>query len=268
MFSPYIRKYYDWADAGSDALKGAGTGATIGSIIPGVGTAVGAVAGGLIGGLTGLFQKKKGNQILKQNPYPTESLPPELDTNQRLAQQAATEGMPSEQYQAAERDIQRNQAASLQAATDRRSGVQSAGAIVQASNDATGNLNAKSAEMRRQNLDRLLGANKDIASYRDRLFDWNQKNKYLQNYQYGQSLVGAGNAGMFSGADKILSGLTQGYANGLFSGRSGGSTVQDTTGYQFGGGDQLASIGSGPQSGANTDVILNPNGYSNILLNQ
>lgn len=230
MFNTEIRKYYDWSDAGGDAMSGARIGGAIGSAVPGVGTLIGAGAGALLGSITGLFQKKKGNALLKQNPYPTEPIPNELLANQQQAQRMADEGMPSAQYQQAQKNIQRQQVAAIQSAQDRRLGGATISGVQQATNDAQANLDAKSAEMRRQNQLNLQSVNNDVAGYRSKAFDWNQKNRYLQAYQLGNSLVGAGNANMFAGADKLLAGLTGAYSNGLFSGRSGGSSVPSTNG--------------------------------------
>lgn len=206
-----------------------GMGASLGSFGGPLGSLIGAGAGALLGGITGLFQKKKANQILGQNPYPTEAVPNEVLANQQLAQNMALEGMPSEQYSAAEKDIQRQQNAAIRSATDRRSGVQLTGAIQQQSDDATAKLNAESAAMRRQNQLNLQTVNNQVAGWRDKVWDWNQRQKYLQNYQYGQSLLGQGNANMFSGADKLLGGLTQGYASGMFT-RNGRAPISGTGG--------------------------------------
>lgn len=268
MFNLEIRKYYD-ASIGGDALKGAGEGAALGSVIPGVGTAIGAVAGGLIGGVTGFFQKKKANALLKQNPYPNMPVPPEVLANQQQAERMADEGMPSEQYEQAQKNIQRQQATAIQATQDRRSGTAAVGAIQQGTNDAIGQLDATSAGIRRQNQLNLQSVNNNVADYRTRAFDWNQKGKYLQNYQYGMSLLGSGNASMFAGADKILGGLTQGYANGLFSGRGKQPIDRSQINAYQSEGTGLADTGvTGYSPGANTDVLMDPNGYSSSALIQ
>lgn len=207
----------------ADILQDAGQGAALGSVIPGVGTLVGGLGGAALGLIGGLFQKKKGNQLLKQNPFPTEAMPPEVLANQQIAQGAAEQGMPSEQYQQAQRNIERNQAAAMNSATDRRSGVQSVGAIQQASNDATGNLDAQSAEMRRQNIGQLLNVNNQVASWKDKLFDANQRQKYIQNYNYGMGLVGQGNQNMMGGADRLLGTVAGAAASGLFG--TGGASA-------------------------------------------
>jgi len=201
-----------------DILGDAATGATLGSVIPGVGTLIGGLGGAAIGVLGGLFGRKKAKQTLAQNPYPAQEMPSEITANQQIAQSAATQGMPSEQYEAAQKNIQRNQAAAISAAQDRRSGVQSIGAIQQQSDDATNQLNAQSAETRRQNISQLLGVNQQAASWKDKLFDWNQRQKYIQNYNYGMGLLGQSNQNILSGADRALGTIAGAAASGQFGG--------------------------------------------------
>lgn len=205
-------------------------GASLGSVIPGVGTLVGGLGGAAIGLVSGLFGKKKANNILGQNPYPNQEMPSEVTANQQIAQGAATQGMTSEQYDAAQRNIQRNQAAAISAAgTSPGGAVRNIGAIQQASNDATGNLNAQSAEMRRQNISQLMGANTAAASWKDKLFDWNQRQKYIQNYNYGMGLLGQSNQNIMSGADKLLGTAVGASASGMFGG-NGASPAAGATG--------------------------------------
>jgi hypothetical protein len=235
MFDTLIKKYYDVGAAAKGAASGAAMGAALGPW--------GAAAGGVIGGAIGFFQKKKGNALLKSNPYPNEPIPPEVLANQQAAQNMANEGMPAQQYAQATKNIQRQQATAINSAQDRRGGLATIGAIQQGTNDATGNLDAASAGIRRENQLNLQTVNNQIAGWRDKTFDWNQKQRYLQNYQYGMSLVGSGNQNIMSGADKLLGGLASAYGNGYFSGGGGGG---NTPIYSSGGGNQ-SGTGQGPQ---------------------
>lgn len=259
-----IKKYYD---VGSDALSGAGTGAALGSIVPGLGTLAGGLIGGGIGLVSGLFQKKKANNILKQNPYPTQNIPQEVLRNQQEAEQMSLQGMPSQQYQQAQKDIQRQQQQALNAATDRRSGVDSISAIQEASNDATGRLNAMDSQQRIQNRLNLQTVNNQVAGWRDKLFNVNQRDKYLQNYQYGMSLLGAGNQNMMGGADRLLGGLVGAYANGTFNVLFGNkNSIPNRDGSVAGNSYRyMQPIEQGGVSGspANNISSINPYGYSN-----
>ena len=266
MFNQEIRKNYD-ASIGGSALKGASAGAALGSIIPGVGTVIGGVAGGLIGAASGFFQKKKANKILSQNPYPIQTIPVEELANQQEAERMANEGLPSAQYQQAQKNIQRQQAAAIASAQDRRMGGALVPAIQEQSDVAQGNLDAQSAEARRQNQLNLQTVNSQVANARQQAFDWNYKQKYLRTYQYANSLLGAGNANMFSGADKVLGSLTQGYASGLFSGKGKTTSTANTPSLDDLNGTGLQSTGAtGYQAGNNTDILINPNSYSNSAI--
>ena len=252
-------------DIFGDALGGAGTGASIGSVIPGVGTAIGGIVGGALGIASGLFGKKKANKILAQNPYPTQEMPSEITENQQIARGAATQGMPSEQYEAAQKNIQRNQAAAVSAAQDRRSGVQSIGAIQQASDDATNQLNAQSAEMRRQNRAELYSANQTAASWKDKLFDWNQRQKYIQNYNYGMGLLGQSNQNIMSGADRLLGTAVGAGASGLFGGRGNSPAAASAAPAPYMYTPALANQGGAVNSPAAAGGYLNP--YAPSLIN-
>lgn len=204
---------------GGTVLKDAGEGAALGSVIPGVGTLIGGAGGALIGLASGFFSKKKANSILKANPYPTQGMPNEIAANQQIAQAEATQGMPSEQYAAAQKNIQRSQQAAISATSASPGGaVRNIGAITQASNDATGQLNAQSAQMRRENIGQELNANSAAASWRDKLFDWNNKTKYAQQYNYGMGLLGQSNQNLIGGADRLLGTASGAVASGMFSG--------------------------------------------------
>lgn len=211
-------------DAGS-VLGDAAKGAALGSVIPGVGTLIGGAGGAALGLVSGLFGKKKAKNLLAQNPYPNQPLPSEITANEQIAQGAALQGTPSEQYQEAQKGIQRTQNAAIDAASTSPGGaVRNIGAIQQGSNDATGQLNAQSAEARRQNTAQLLGVNAQAASWKDKLFDWNQRQKYVQNYNYGMGLLGQSNQNIMSGADKLLGTAAGAAASGLFGGGGRGAT--------------------------------------------
>src|SRR6201989_1982911 len=99
----------------SQILSDAGAGASIGALAGPEGALIGGVVGAGYGLVSGLFQKKKANALLKNNPYPTQPIPAEELANQEAAQNMANEGMPSAQYQAANKNIQRQQAAAIAA---------------------------------------------------------------------------------------------------------------------------------------------------------
>lgn len=207
-------------DAGT-VLKDASAGAALGSVIPGVGTLIGGAGGALLGLASGFFGKKKAKNILAKNPYPNQPTPSEISANQQIAQGAATEGTPSQQYQETQKAIQRTQNAAIDAAATSPGGaVRNIGAIQQGTNDANAQAGAQSADRRQQNVAQLLGTNIQSANWKDKLFDWNQRQKYIQNYNYGMGLLGQSNQNIIGGADRILGTVAGALGSGAFGGGS------------------------------------------------
>ena len=161
--------------------------------------------GGLVSGIIGAGQKRKGRKMLREiGDGPQYEIPDEI-TN------AAATGLPSEQYNQAMKNIQRQQMFALSKAQDRRGGLGALGGIQQTSNDAMGQLDAQNAQARQQN-------QRVLAGYRDKAFDWNKKRPYEQKYQYGMSLLGTGNQNVASGIDQGITGA--GYIGlGLLGGK-------------------------------------------------
>lgn len=169
-----------------------------------------ALVSGLIGGIAGAKQRKQGKQILKDNPYPTYSIPQEVMQNKNLAQSMAGEGLPSQQYNQAMNNIQRQQTFAIRNLQDRRSALMGLPKILRASNDAGLNLDVANANARRQNQRQLMDVNNQVSRYKDQAWNWNVKNKYEQNYAYGMSLLGKGNQNIMGGIDKGLGGIALG----------------------------------------------------------
>lgn len=232
-----------------------GFGDFLGGLVGGANPIAG-IAGGLISGIGGLFQKNKGSDILKNNPRPQMAIPQEALANQAAARQMANEGLPSEQYQQGIKNIQRNQVAALANAQDRRLGGALVGGIQQRSNDATGNLDVASAEARRQNQMNLQNVNNNVADWRNRVWDYNQRQKYNEMHSYGMGLLGAGNANFMSGLDKVTAGLLGRLPFG------GNRQPQMQPSYSSEGVGLADTGGYGYSPGSNTDVVLDPNAYS------
>jgi hypothetical protein len=85
------------------------------------------------------------------------------------------------------------------------------------------------------------------------------------------SLLGQGNANVVSGADKLLGTFTRGAASGLFSGKGNNPTTSPPPNMLNADGSAKFSDNNtawqdtgatGYQQGANTDIVMNPNGYS------
>jgi hypothetical protein len=175
--------------------------------------ALGGIASGLIGG----GQRRRAKKGLDDLVYPIYDIPQEVIQNKSLAQDLASTGMPSAQYARAQQNILRQQSNAIRQAQDRRSGIGMIGKIQQATNDAQLGLDAQDAQQRVANQKTLIDVNNQVGAYRDKAFDWNKKNKYLQDRAYYMSQLGAGNQNIMSGIDRFLGGATN-IAGGLFGG--------------------------------------------------
>lgn len=186
-------------------------------------------AGGRFKGVIGLIQSLKANKLLKNIKYPTETLPEEFQQNQNLAQTMAATGMPSEQYNLAMKNIQRQQLMALRSANDRRGGLNILPQILQGGNDATLKLDANNAAMRIQNQRNLIGVNNYIGGQKRDLYDKNIRQKYLRDYNYAMSLKGMGNQNMLGSVDQMLGAGATAYGN-TFGNNNYGGTPGDPMG--------------------------------------
>jgi len=176
----------------------------------GQGQGIANIAGGLISGITGLSQKRKAKKLLKEaGDQPIYNIPQEILRNQKMAEQAANEGMPSQQYNNAMKNIQRTQNNLLAGTTDRRSALMALPKLQQQANDAAGNLDAQDANMRLQNQRTLYNIGNTTAQYRDKAFQTNQMQPWERKYNYAQQLMGAGNQNFTSGLEKLAGGVGQ-----------------------------------------------------------
>lgn len=188
-----------------------------------VAAAVGVVSAG-VKIYSGIKQKNAAKKQLAE--LQGKEIPGALLDNQRLATQMAGQGMPSEQYAQAQKNIDRQNNLAIMRAANRRAGIGLISTIQQNTNDANSNLDARNALMRLQNERTLLGVNSQVAGY--------QNQKYQGDYNYARSLQGAGNQNINSGIDEGIAGIGSG-VSGYMSKRRGG-------GY-FGGGSNNAGWG-------------------------
>jgi hypothetical protein len=165
------------------------------------------VVGGLVKGLIGGGQKRKGKKLLNSLQFPEEQLAGELTENQNLARTRAVSGIPSEQYAKAMKDIQRNQLTAFRTAKGGRGGLGNIAGILQGTNDATLDLNAKDAMMRVDNEGRLINVNNNIAGWKSKLFDINKRKPYEEQRNYAYGLLGAGNSNIMAGIDQGTAGV-------------------------------------------------------------
>ena len=184
------------------SLSGGGSG--------GAGQGIANIAGGLIGGVTGYLQKRKAKKLLQAaGDQPLYNIPQEIFRNQKQAELNAQEGMPSQQYNNAMKNIQRSQTNALSGALDRRSALMALPRLQQQASDAYGNLDAKDAAMRTQNQQTLYNVGNTTAQYRDKEWNTNKMQPWQRKYNYGMQLLGAGNQNFTSGLEKLVGGIGQ-----------------------------------------------------------
>lgn len=172
----------------------------------GAGQGAANIAGGLLSGVTGYFQRRKAKKELAKLQRPEYTIPNEILQNQRRAEQAANEGLPSQQYNQAMQNIQRQQSRALTAAGSRRGALMALPGLQQQANDQQLNLDVKDAQARMANQQQLYGINSQVAGYRDKAFNINKMQPYQDNLNYYRSLLGAGNQNLIGGIDKAASG--------------------------------------------------------------
>lgn len=183
--------------------------------MPDIFSAGAGLVSGLISGIAGIGQRNKAKKALNQLQYPTEQLPEELTRNQNMAEQMAGQGLPSEQYNQAMKNIERQQLMALNNAHNRRSGLIGLGGIQQRGDDALLNLDVANSQQRIANQRNLMSVNSQVAGVKRDLFDKNVRDKYNRDYGYNMSLLGSGNQNLFGGIDKGVAGLG-GILSGLF----------------------------------------------------
>jgi hypothetical protein len=166
------------------------------------------ILGGVLKGITGGGQRRQGKKLLNQiGEQPIEQMPSEITANQTLAGIRANTGMPSEQYNMAMQNIQRQQARSLMGAGDRRGGLSMIGSLQQGSDDAAGKIDAQSANMRLANQKDLMNVNNTAAGWKSKLFQQNILNPYMRKYNYAMNLLGSGNQNISNGIEQGVAGL-------------------------------------------------------------
>lgn len=196
--------------------------AIIGAVV-GIGTA----AYGIVSSST--KEKRARREVDRLNAsQPVETIPTEITKNQELANLRAKTGLPSEQYNMAMKNIQRQQAKTLKSAMDRRMGLGLLASVDDNANQAIGRLDANNANARLQNEKVSMDTNNQVANWKKGIYDRNVRKVWENNMDYQQAVVGqqqqnksqAINSGInFASAALIGSGIgnsRSGWASGLF----------------------------------------------------
>lgn len=189
--------------------------------------AIAALAGSAIKGISGAVQKNRAHGLLNDlGDSPNESIPDEVYQNQAQAKLNANVGLPSEQYNQAMKNLQRQQLMQLKQANDRRGGLAVLAGGQQNYDDSLLKLDVANSQARLQNQKTLYGINNNIAGWKDKVWGNNVRDKWNRKYQYAMSLLGAGNQNFTSGIDGVI-GAGLEYAGGQNGGgQSNGDIVK------------------------------------------
>ena len=181
----------------------------LGNLLGGAGAANPAMLGlgalGSIGqGIAGIFQAGKAKKMMRRLQDPGYNIPKEFAQNLAISESMAKEGMPAEQYNKGQQDINRAGTAGVRAIS--RSSNPSAGAasLLRGQTDALNNLNVANASARRQNILGAMGARRELAGQKLAKQQYEQQ-AYSEAYNQANAMRGAGIQNQIGG----MSGLGQ-----------------------------------------------------------
>lgn len=191
--------------------------AIIGAVVA-VGTATYGIA-------EGANQKRRARHKLEalEKDKPVEKMPEELIKNQELSNLRSKTGLPSEQYNLAMKNIQRQQMRTLRGAADRKMGLSLLPTVDDNANRALETLDARNADARRQNERVLMDTNTQIGNFKKGLYDRNVRQPWDRAVEYNMALKGQGNQNI---SNSIVSGLN---AVGAIAGAAKGSGSGDNS---------------------------------------
>jgi len=155
----------------------------------------------------GIYQAVKGFNLANQD-RPQYSIPQEILDNLTDAEVQALRGMPAEQKQQFIDNIMRSQQASMQALADRKSGLSGIGTINQNAMDSYRKMLSMDAQQRQKNEQALISQRDVVADYRDKVFQQNEMNPFLEDMQAAEALKG-------SGFRNIMGGVSSGAKMGI-----------------------------------------------------
>lgn len=157
---------------------------------------------------TGIYQAVKGGQMARSMDRPEYEIPQEILDNLTDAQIQALRGLPDAQKSLYLDNVARSQQAALEAMSTRKGGLAGLSNVQQQANDAYRNLLSMDAQQRQANERALQAVRSDVAGYRDKAFQQNQMQPYLDMMQAAEAMKGAG-------LQNIMGGIKSGAAMGL-----------------------------------------------------
>lgn len=219
------------------------------------------IAIGVVGTATSLIvggsqRRKARKELNKLNAdKPIETMPEEIKQSQELANLRAKTGLPSEQYNMAQKNIQRQQQRALRGAADRKMGLAMLPYLDDNANRAMEKLDANNANARRENERTLLDVNTQVGNWKKGLYDRNVRQIWNRNFDYNMGLLGQANDNIMQGINSGIN-VAGGIAGKYAGGGGGGQGL-------FGGYRRRGAIGGsgGDPNGGN----LRLDDYGNLI---
>lgn len=184
-------------------------------------------AGLLYGVGKDISNTNKANAIQKNLKTPVDVIPSEFYQNRDIARQMAQVGLPQQQYNNAENNIQQGQAAGISAASRSANPGANISAIVRQGDSAKNTLDAEDAQARQTNQRYFIQENAALGARKDQQEQTNVFDPYTRDFNQMQAYRGAANT---TTDNLVNSGLTLGnsilkYRNQYPSLYGGGSGI-------------------------------------------
>ena len=151
----------------------------------------------------GAHQKSKAKSLLADLERPTYEIPEEILQNVSVAERIALEGLPEQERRNFVENIQRSTQAGGELLQERGLGVAGVAALGQNEADAYKMLLGADVAAKREGQGAAAQARSSLASFREREFQINQFEPYMQSYLEGQALLGAGEQNIQKGAASL-----------------------------------------------------------------
>lgn len=160
----------------------------------------------LFKGISGLFQIGKGNRLAKANKRPDYEIPQEFQQNLNVANSMAQNGLPQQQYNNALNNFNRNAGGALSVLRRGYNPAAGVASVLNATNNATLDLDMKDAMDKDSNMRNAMQYRSLMGQQRLAKWDWDKRQKYLENAQAAGAYQGAGRqnlAGAMDGLSQI-----------------------------------------------------------------
>jgi hypothetical protein len=176
----------------------------VGKLISGLGgpAALVGIGSSILGSILGAGQKAKGRRMLKSLKDPGYQIPDEFKKNLGEAENMARTGLPSQEYNLASTNIQRNSQAGLRQLGRMSNPFAGIASLQRGQNDAFAQLDASNASARRQNMLQAMGFRRELAGQKLNQQQYAQQD-YMNKVNQANAMIGAGSQNIFGGLSNV-----------------------------------------------------------------